>query len=93
MSAKPTSGSVCKIGSRPWPVRLQHTTCSWCWARLDNERQSYRLWEEPRGPDFVLEVTSRRTWREDQGRKRKQYEMLGVPEYWQYDPTGDYLQP
>ena len=41
----------------------------------------------------MLEVTSRRTWREDQGRKRKQYEMLGVPEYWQYDPTGDYLQP
>ena len=58
-----------------------------------HERQSYRLWQEPKGPDFVLEVTSRRTWREDQGRKRKQYGMLGVSEYWQYDPTGDYLQP
>ncbi len=58
-----------------------------------HERQSYRLWQEPKGPDFVLEVTSRRTWREDQGRKRKQYRMLGVSEYWQYDPTGDNLQP
>ena len=58
-----------------------------------HERKSYRLWQEPKGPDFVLEVTSQRTWREDQGRKRKQYRMLGVPEYWQYDPTGDYLQP
>ena len=58
-----------------------------------HERHSYRLWQEPKGPDFVLEVTSRRTWREDQGRKRKLYRMLGVCEYWQYDPTGDYLQP
>ena len=58
-----------------------------------HERQSYRLWEEPKGPDFVLEVTSRRTWREDQGRKRRLYESLGVREYWQYDPTGVHLQP
>ena len=41
----------------------------------------------------MLEVTSRRTWQEDQGRKRKLYRALGVAEYWQYDPTGDYLQP
>ena len=58
-----------------------------------HERHSYRLWQEPKAPDFVLEVTSRRTWREDQGRKRELYRMLGVCEYWQYDPTGDYLQP
>ena len=30
---------------------------------------------------------------EDQGRKRTLYRALGVAEYWQYDPTGDYLQP
>ena len=41
----------------------------------------------------MLEVTSRRTWQEDQGRKRELYRTLGVAEYWQYDPTGDYLQP
>ena len=58
-----------------------------------HERHSYRLWEEPKGPDFVLEVTSRSTWREDEGRKRRLYRELGVSEYWLYDPTGDYLEP
>ena len=57
------------------------------------DRSSYRLWEERKGPDFVLEITSRTTHREDQGRKRELYRSLGVREYWQYDPTGDYLEP
>ena len=57
----------------------------------DHERTSYRMWEEPKAPDWVLEVASRSTWREDVGRKRQVYERLGVPEYWQYDPTGEYL--
>ncbi|MDE0445647.1 MAG: Uma2 family endonuclease [Spirochaetaceae bacterium] len=57
------------------------------------DRSIYRLWEEPKGPDFVLEITSRTTYREDQGRKRELYRSLGVQEYWQYDPTGDYLEP
>ena len=57
------------------------------------KRSSYRLWEEPKGPDFVLEITSRGTRGEDQGRKRDLYRRLGVTEYWQYDPTGDYLEP
>ena len=59
----------------------------------NHDRHTYRLWEEHKVPHFVLEVTSRRTWREDQGRKRELYRSLGVSEYWQYDPTGDYLQP
>ncbi|MCY3927787.1 MAG: Uma2 family endonuclease, partial [Acidobacteria bacterium] len=29
----------------------------------------------------------------DEGRKRRLYRELGVGEYWQYDPTGDYLDP
>jgi hypothetical protein len=57
------------------------------------DRPSYRLWEEPKGPDFVLEITSRRTYREDQLKKRELYRSLGVQEYWQYDPTRDYLEP
>ena len=57
------------------------------------DRSSYRLWEEAKGPDFVLEITSRSTYREDQGRKRELYRSLGVREYWQYDPTGDYPEP
>ena len=57
------------------------------------DRSSYRLWEEPKGPHFVLEITSRTTYREDQGRKRELYCSPGVREYWQYDPTRDYLEP
>lgn len=56
-------------------------------------RHSYKLWEEPKAPDFVLEVTSRSTRNNDQRRKRKVYAALGVDEYWLYDPTGDYLDP
>ena len=55
------------------------------------KRTSYLLWQEPKAPDFVLEVTSRSTRVEDQGSKRRLYERLGVQEYWQYDPTGEYL--
>ena len=59
----------------------------------NEERSSYRLWEEAKAPDFVLEITSHATWREDQVRKRTLYQRLGVGEYWQYDPTQDYLEP
>ena len=55
------------------------------------KRMTYKLWEEGRVPSFVMEVASRGTWREDDGRKAVLYERLGVREYWQYDPTGDYL--
>ena len=58
-----------------------------------HKRMSYKLWEEPKAPDFVLEVTSRSTRAEDQGRKREVYASLGVAEYWLFDPTGDWLAP
>ena len=52
-------------------------------------RLSYKLWEEPKGPDFVLEVVSRSTWAVDRNEKPKVYARLGVEEYWLYDPTGE----
>ena len=58
-----------------------------------HKRHSYKLWEESKAPDFVLEVTSRSTRKEDQGRKREVYASLGVEEYWLFDPRGDYLAP
>jgi len=57
------------------------------------DRASYMLWVEPKGPDFVLEITSRSTRTRDQGPKRGTYAFLGVREYFQYDPTHDYLVP
>ena len=56
-------------------------------------RDSYLLWNEPKGPDFVLEVTSASTRREDEKRKREVYASLGVAEYFLYDPRGEYLTP
>lgn len=57
------------------------------------DRASYMLWQEPKGPDFVLEITSRSTRTRDQGPKRGTYALLGVREYFLYDPTHDYLLP
>ena len=59
----------------------------------DRVRRHYLVWEEGKAPDFVLEVASKSTWREDLGRKREIYARLGVREYWQYDPTGEYFSP
>ena len=56
-------------------------------------RDTYLLWNEPKGPDFVLEVTSASTRRVDERRKRDVYASLGVSEYFLYDPRGEYLTP
>jgi Uma2 family endonuclease len=57
-------------------------------------RRIYKVWEEgDRTPNFVLEITSKTTRSRDQGAKRGIYAFLGVEEYYQYDPTGDYLTP
>ena len=56
-------------------------------------RDAYMLWNEPKGPDFVLEVTSASTRRVDERRKRGVYAALGVTEYFLYDPRAEYLTP
>lgn len=57
-------------------------------------RDNYLLWLEGKGPDIVIEVTSKTTRREDQKKKRELYrDVLRVPEYFQFDPTEDYLRP
>ena len=57
----------------------------------DVKRSSYFLWEEPKAPDFVLEITSRSTWRKGSG-EAAVVSSAGVREYCQYDPTRDYLE-
>ena len=58
-----------------------------------HERRTYRLWEESQPPAVVFEITSRGTRLEDLGTKRAVYTMLGVQEYFVYDPLGEYLRP
>ena len=50
-------------------------------------RGIYRTWVEGKPPDFVLEVASPSTARNDETIKRDIYANMGVPEYWRYDPT------
>ena len=56
-------------------------------------RDTYMLWNEPKGPDFVLEVTSASTRGTDERRKRDVYAALGVREYFLYDPRAEWLTP
>lgn len=58
------------------------------------QRRSYQAWKEGgKLPNFVLEITSRTTKRQDESEKPLLYASLGVEEYFQYDPTADYLNP
>ncbi len=53
----------------------------------NRNRTVWKIWEEGgRGPEFVLEVTSRSTRRRDRTVKPGIYRTLGVEEYFQFDP-------
>ncbi len=57
------------------------------------ERRIYQVWKEGRGPDVAFELTSKKTRYEDLGAKKGIYELLGVQEYFLFDPLGEYLRP
>ncbi len=56
-------------------------------------RRVYKLWVERKPPDAIIEVTSRKTKKTDTATKPSLYHQLGVPEYFLFDPTQDYLDP
>jgi Uma2 family endonuclease len=57
-------------------------------------RDAYFVWVEGKGPDFVIELTSKSTRREDQKTKLELYrDVLKVREYFLFDPYGSYLKP
>ncbi|HEY4003114.1 MAG TPA: Uma2 family endonuclease [Candidatus Xenobia bacterium] len=56
-------------------------------------RDNYKIWEEGKAPDFIIEVTSKTTRVEDLGEKKGLYAVLGVQEYLIFDPLRDYLVP
>ncbi len=58
------------------------------------QRRTYRLWEEGKGPDFVLELVSKSTYRNDLEDKKELYAtVLKVEEYYLFDPDARYLHP
>ena len=52
-------------------------------------RNAYVISEQGKPPDFVLEIASRSTGREDTG-ERDVYATMGIPEYWRFDETGEF---
>jgi Uma2 family endonuclease len=54
---------------------------------------TYKLWQDGPAPSWVIEVSSKSTQLEDRGNKKAVCEMLGVVEYFLYDPRAEYLRP
>jgi len=60
----------------------------------DKPREHYLIWEEGHGLDFVVELTSKSTQDEDLDDKMSIYQdEMPVPEYFLFDPKGEYLDP
>jgi Uma2 family endonuclease len=56
-------------------------------------RLSFRVWEEGVLPCTLFEITEERTWRQDIGSKRRLYARINIPEYFVFDPEGQFLGP
>ncbi|HWB10610.1 MAG TPA: Uma2 family endonuclease [Pirellulales bacterium] len=58
-------------------------------------RKAYFTWEEEgKAPDFVIELTSASTREEDIDDKKRIYrDILGIREYFLFDPYAEYLDP
>ena len=54
----------------------------------NRNRRTYKVWEEGKAPDFVLEVASPSTAKNDARYKTQEYLGIGVREYWRLDPEG-----
>jgi Uma2 family endonuclease len=57
-----------------------------------HERRIYKFWEEP-VPNVVVEVSSKKTRKEDFGKKKDIYAWLGVREYFVFDPEAKLRAP
>jgi len=57
-------------------------------------RRTFKVWEEGKAPDLVIEITSKKTRKEDLHKKFDLYrEVLRVREYFLFDPLEEYLEP
>ena len=54
-------------------------------------RRTYKVWEEGKPPDFVMEFSSKRTYRNDLDEKMALYARMNIPDYFLYDPDRRYL--
>ena len=57
----------------------------------DKKRHTYKVWEEGKVPDFVMEFSSKTTYQNDLTDKMVLYAALGIPNYLLYDAEALYL--
>ncbi len=57
------------------------------------KRRTYKIWDEGQAPDVVIEITSRKTKKEDFTTKMELYAQLGVKEYYIFNPEYPKRQP
>ena len=58
-----------------------------CFGIPKGNRRSYKTWEENDVvPSVIIEISSRGTWKKDRVKKHLLYEMLGVKEYFIFNP-------
>ena len=55
------------------------------------QRRIYKVWEEGKVPDFVMEFSSKTTYQNDLTDKMELYAALGIPNYLLYDAEALYL--
>ena len=54
-------------------------------------RRTYKVWEEGKPPDFVMEFSSKGTFQNDLGHKKAHYASMEIPEYFLCDIDRRYL--
>lgn len=57
------------------------------------DRRSFFSWIEKHSPVAIFEMASKGTWKNDFEDKFRTYESLGVPEYFIFDPEGEFVVP
>lgn len=62
-----------------------------CFGINPKPRLTYKTWKEGKAPDFVMEFSSKSTYRKDLGEKMGVYASLEIQDYFLYDAEGLYL--
>ena len=62
-----------------------------CFGVGKKPRRTYKIWEEGKPPDFVVEFSSKGTVQNDLNNKMELYARLGISEYFLYDVDRRYL--
>lgn len=86
-------GSLLLYYDESYPLRSYVADISLVRGVAKHRRRTYKVWEEGKAPDVMIELTSKVTRIEDGGEKKALYEFLEVQEYFLFDPHGEYLDP